>query len=299
MANIDLLKNRYLIGVLLSVAMNTGFAIEADSTFQALEASSGGRLGVSAINTANNARIQYRAEERFPFASTSKVIIVSAVLKQSEKNPDILKKQITYTQKDVDSSGYAPITQQYVNNGLTVQELCKASIEYSDNASTNLLIKILGGPEAVTAYARTIDDQAFRLDRWEPNLTAPPGDVQDTTTPNAMVDSLKKLTLGDSLASPQREQLQTWLKNNTTGDIKIRAAVPKNWIVGDKTGNGIYGTTNDIAVIWPRGCPPIVMVIYLTQKEKDVIKRDDIIAPAARIVLNEFAKTDQCIRNPI
>ena len=295
----SIIKNRYLIGVLLIVAVNTGFAIEADSTFQALEASSAGRLGVSSINTANNARVQYRADEWFPFASTSKVMIVSAVLKQSETNPDILKKQITYTQKDVDSSGYAPITKQYVNAGLTVEELCKASIEYSDNASTNLLIKILGGPEAVTTYARTIHDQTFRLDRWEPNLTAPPGDAEDTTTPNAMVNSLKELTLGDSLASPQREQLQVWLKNNTTGDIKIRAGVPKNWIVGDKTGNGIYGTTNDIAVVWPPGCSPIVMVIYLTQKEKDAVKRDDIIAPAARMVLNEFAKTDQCIRNAI
>ncbi|MBS0351357.1 MAG: serine hydrolase [Proteobacteria bacterium] len=120
--------------------------------------------------------------------------------------------------------------------------------------------------------------------------------MEDTTTPNAMVNSLKKLTLGDSLAPFQRAQLQTWLKNNTTGDIKIRAGVPKNWIVGDKTGNGIYGTTNDIAVIWPPGCSPIVMAIYLTQKEQDAVKRDDIIAPAIRIMLNEFAKTDQCIR---
>jgi beta-lactamase class A len=264
-----------------------------------LEASSGGRLGISAIDTANNARVQYRAEERFPFASTGKVIVVSAILKESEKNPEILRKQITYTQEEVDKSGYAPITQQHIGGGMSVSELCKAAIEYSDNAATNFLVKTLGGPEAVTTYARSIDDTAFRLDWWEPNLTPLPGNEQDTTTPNAMVESLKRLTLDDVLGLPQRKQLQTWLRDNTTGNDKIRAGVPKGWVVGDKTGNGIYGTTNDIAVIWPPQCAPIVMVIYLTQKEKDAIERDDIIPSAVRMILNEFAQHDQCVKNAI
>ncbi len=262
-----------------------------------LEAQSGGRLGISAINTANNIRIQYRADERFPFCSTSKVIVVSAILKESETKPDMLQKQISYSQEDVDKSGYAPITKQHINDGMSINELCKAAMEYSDNTAMNLLIKKLGGTEAVTSYARSINDHTFRLDRWEPELnTAIPGDMRDTTTPNAMADSLKQLALGDSLGLPQREQLQTWLKNNTTGDARIRAGVPKGWIVGDKTGTGSYGTTNDIAIIWPPNCAPIVMVVYLTQKQKDAVKRDEIIASATRLVLNEFAKTDQCIK---
>lgn len=261
-----------------------------------LEASVGGRLGVSAINTANNARIQYRAEERFPFASTGKVMIVAAILKESERNPALLEKKITFSQRDVGQSGYAPITQQHITDGMQVNELCQAAIEYSDNAATNFLVKILGGPAAVTTYARSIHDPSFRLDWWEPNLTAPPGAPQDTTTPKAMENSLQQLILGDALALSQREQLRTWLKNNTTGNNKIRAGVPKTWIVADKTGNGSYGTTNDIAVIWPPKCSPIVLVVYLTQREEDAVKHDEAIASVTRLVLDEFAKTDQCIK---
>ncbi len=262
-----------------------------------LEAQSGGRLGISAINTANNTRIQYRPDERFPFCSTGKVLVVSTILKESEKTPGLMNRPVTYNQEDVNKSGYAPITQLHIANGMSVDGLCQAAIEYSDNTAMNLLLKTLGGPGTVTTYARSINDSTFRLDRWEPELnTAIPGDVRDTTTPNAMVDTLKKLALGDSLASPQRTQLQTWLKNNTTGSTKIRAGVPRGWVVGDKTGSGSYGTTNDIAVIWPPKCPPILMVIYLTQKEKNATKHDNVIAAATQLVLNEFAKTDQCLK---
>jgi beta-lactamase class A len=77
------------------------------------------------------------------------------------------------------------------------------------------------------------------------------------------------------------------LKNNTTGNARIRAGVPKGWIVGDKTGTGDYGTSNDIAII---------LAIYFTQNKNEATLREDIIASTTRLVLDEFAKLDQCIR---
>jgi beta-lactamase class A len=267
--------------------------------FAELEATSDGRLGVSAINTANNARIQYRAEERFPLCSTSKVMVVAAILKQSEENESLLQKRITYRKKEVEKSGYTPITQQHLSNGMSVNELCQAAIEYSDNMAMNLLMKTLGGPVAVTTYARSIDDHTFQLDQWEPELNTAPNNNRDTTTPNAMAKSLKQLTLGDVLAPSQQEQLKTWLKNNTTGNARIRAGVPKGWIVGDKTGTGDYGTSNDIAIIWPPNCSPIILAIYFTQNKKGATLRENVIASTTHLVLDEFAKTDQCIKTNI
>lgn len=262
----------------------------------ALEASFGGRLGISAINTANNQRIQYRAEERFPFCSTSKVMGVSAILKQSMTNSHLLQEKIIYTKKDVDSSEYSPITKKHIANGMTIGELCAAAIKYSDNTAINLLMKKLGGPKAVTAFARSIGDNTFRLDRWEPELnSAIPGDARDTTTPAAMEKSLQLLTLGDVLAPQQREQLVAWMKDNTTGNTRIRAGVPRGWIVADKTGTGDYGATNDIGIIWPPKCSPIVVAIYFTQNKKDAAAQDNVIASATRIVMSAFAHTDACI----
>src|SRR6185437_6091427 len=216
---------------------------EIQAKLAKLESSSGGRIGVYAIDTANNRKIEYRGSERFAFCSTSKVIVVSAILKKSENIPTLLQKTIKYSQKDVDKSGYAPITKKYINNGMSVAKLCEAALDYSDNTAMNLLTQTLGGVNAVTMYARSINDNKFRLDRPEPELnTAVPGDLRDTTTPEAMGASLQQLVLKDALKLPEREQLLSWLKSNTTGNAKIRAGVPKGWIVGDKTGSGDYGT---------------------------------------------------------
>jgi beta-lactamase class A len=263
-----------------------------------LEASLGGRLGISAIDTTTKKRIQYRAKERFPMCSTSKVMAVSAILNKSVKDVSLLQKNITYTQQDLDHGQFAPITTKNLSTGMSIGNLCAATIDYSDNTAMNLLLKEIGGPQAVTTYARYIGDNTYRLDRFEPELnTAIPGDLRDTTTPLAMEKSLRNLTLENALPIPQRKQLQTWLKSNTTGDTKIRAGVPKNWIVGDKTGSGSYGTTNDIGIIWPPKCSPIVVAVYYTQNKKDAVANKDIIASAIRIIIEEFSQTNKCLTN--
>ena len=261
-----------------------------------LEESSGGRIGVSAINTANNRRLQYRANERFPMGCTSKVMGVAAILKKSMIDSSFLQEKISYTKKDL--TNWTPITEKHLADGMTIAELSAAAISYSDNTAMNLLTKKLGGPQGINAFARSIGDNTFRLDHWWPaEAMSAPGDVYDSSTPAAMEKSLQKLVLGDVLALAQREQLQTWLKNNTTGDGQIRAGVPKAWMVGDKTGKGFYhGTTNDIGIIWPPKCAPIVVAIYYTNNKKDTVYRNDIIASVTHILLNEFASTDQCIK---
>lgn len=259
----------------------------------ALETSFDGRIGIFAIDTTNNQRIQYRADERFPIQSTFKVMAVSAILKQSMTDKHLLQQKVAYTKQDL--VFWSPMTEKHLAEGMTISELCAAAMMYSDNTATNLIVKKLGGPSAVTAFARSISDNTFRIDGWEPELNSNPSDPHDTSTPTAMEKSLKKLTLGNILASPQREQLITWMKGNTTGDARIRAGVPKGWIVADKTGAGNdYGISNDIGLIWPPSCAPIIVTIYSVHNKKDAARRDDVIASATRMLINEFAKTDTC-----
>ncbi|MFV7813598.1 hypothetical protein ACLE5P_28065 [Klebsiella pneumoniae] len=54
--------------------------------------------------------------------------------------------------------------------------------------------------------------------------------------------------------------------------------------MGDKTGSGDYGTTNDIAVIWPQGRAPLVLVTYLPSQQQNAERRRDVLASAARII---------------
>ncbi len=274
---------------------------ESSTTYQAkfaqLESSANGRLGIMAINTANNQQLEYRGNELFPFCSTGKVMVVGAILKASESNPQLMQRQLHYSKQDTESSGYAPITGQHIKDGMSVNGLSQAAIAYSDNGAMNQLLQLLGGPQAVTSYARSLGDNKFNLVRTEPQLnTAIPSDERDTTTPTAMALSLQKLSLGTALDKKQQLQLQEWLKANTTGDKRIRAGVPKGWTVGDKTGTGSYGTTNDVAVIWPPHAKPIFLVVYFTQNKKDAKPNDQVIAQTTKIVIDEFATASKKIK---
>ncbi|KWH21420.1 class A beta-lactamase [Burkholderia cepacia] len=252
-----------------------------------LESSVGGRLGVCAIDAASGRVIAHRADERFPFCSTFKAMLSAAVLAQSVERPALLQQRVTYTRADL--VNYSPVSEKHVGEGMTVAALCEAAIQYSDNSAANLLMKLLGGPSAVTAYARSIGDDTFRLDRWETELnTALPGDLRDTTTPAAMAASMRVLMVGDALPAAQRAQLVAWMRGNKVGDKRLRAGVPAGWTVGDKTGTGDYGTTNDAGVVWSPSRAPIAVAVYYTQARADARSKDDVIASVARIVIQAF-----------
>jgi beta-lactamase class A len=260
-------------------------AVSAQAQLAKLEQTLAGSLGVFALNTANGKQLSYRDDEYFPMCSTFKVILASAILKRSTQIDGLMQQRIKYQQSDLVT--YSPITKQHIEDGMTVDALCAAAIQYSDNTASNLLMKILGGPGAVTTFARSIGDRQFRLDRWETELNSSiPGDRRDTSTPNAMATSLQRLAFGDALEPRLQLQLRVWLQGNTTGAARIRAGVPADWQVGDKTGTGDYGTANDIALIWPPRRSPVVVAIYTTQGEKDAKARNDLIASAARIVVD-------------
>jgi beta-lactamase class A len=260
-----------------------------------LETSANGRIGISVINTENNQQIEYRAAERFPMGSTFKVMLVATILKQSMTDDQLLQQKIKYTKEDI--ATWSPVTEKHIADGMTISELCAATIMYSDNTAGNLLMKQLGGAEPVMAFARSIGDDIYNLKSGAAELKALPGDFDYTTTPAAMEKSLQQLIFGNALGLQQREQLLNWMKDNTTGDQRIRAGTPKTWVVADKTGSGDYGLTNDIGILYPPKCKPIIATVYFVQNKKEATGRADIVASATRLIINELAQTDQCIKN--
>jgi beta-lactamase class A len=170
---------------------------------------------------------------------------------------------------------------------MTLGALCAAAIEYSDNTAANLLLATIGGPAAVARYLRALGDPIPRLDRTEPTLnTAIPGDLRDTTTPAPMQGLMQKILLGDALTPRSQQQLEAWLAANTTGNARLRAGIPSGWRVGDKTGTGDHGATNDIAIVRPPGRAPILITSYYLGSPAADARRNVVLADVARIVFS-------------
>ena len=263
-------------------------ARSAPARLAALEARAGGRLGVAALDTGTGRRIAHRGEERFPMCSTFKVLLAGAVLARVEKGQERLDRPIAYTKADL--LDYAPVaTARLAEGRMTVEALCAAAVEASDNTAANLLLQALGGPGEVTAFARGLGDPVTRLDRTEPTLnTALPGDPRDTTTPAAMVESLKAMLLGGGLEPDSCQRLEGWMSGSLTGGDRLRAGLPATWTIGDKTGTGDRGTVNDVAILRPSGRAPILVAAYYTGSRAPLKDCNAVLAEVGRIVAAAF-----------
>jgi beta-lactamase class A len=228
-----------------------------------IEAVSKGRLGVAILDTETGARFDYRANERFPMCSTFKLLASAAVLARVDAGKEKLDRRVIYTKDDLIE--YSPTTGKHAGEGMTLAGLCEAAVTLSDNTAGNLILAALGGPSGVTEFARSLGDPMTRLDRNEPTLNdSVPGDPRDTTTPAMMTEDIRKLVLGDALKPASKKQLTDWMLASKTGGKRLRAGLPADWRIGDKTGTGERGSTNDIGVIWPAEGAPIVASVYLT-----------------------------------
>jgi len=251
--------------------------------FAHLEQINGGRLGVAVLDTATGAHSGYRMDERFPMCSTFKFLLASTVLQRVDRRQETLDRAIAIPRKPLLFN--SPLTEPHAGGTMTIAALCHAALTQSDNTAANLLLEGIGGPGGITSFARSIVDTVTRLDRTETSLNeCLAGDPRDTTSPAAMAGDLKAVLLGNVLSQVSREQLTQWMAANLTGLVRLRANLPEGWRAADKTGSNGGHTSNDVAVLWPPGKPPVIIAAYITQCTGPESKRSVMLAEIGRLV---------------
>jgi beta-lactamase class A len=243
----------------------------------------GGRLGVAVLDTGSGERSHYRADERFPMCSTFKFLLASAVLRRVDAHKETLERALAIPAKPLLFN--SPLTDLHAGGTMTIAALCHAALTRSDNTAANLLLESIGGPASITSFSRSIGDAVTRLDRMETSLNeALAGDPRDTTSPAAMAGDLQSVLLGDILSQPSRNQLTLWMESSITGLERLRAGLPADWRAADKTGANGQHTSNDIALLWPPGKPPVIVAVYITQCTGPESKRTAMLAEIGRLV---------------
>ncbi|MGH8055270.1 MAG: CESS family extended-spectrum class A beta-lactamase [Stenotrophomonas sp.] len=245
--------------------------------FAALEAESGGRLGVCLWHPASGARYGHRMDERFPMCSTFKFLLSAAVLHRADHGQLSLDQRVSVRASDI--INHSPGTERHVGKDMTVRDLCRTTMVTSDNAAANLLLPLVGEPAGLTAFLRAQGDAVTVTARYEPDANRfATDDPRDTTSPAAMAGNLQRFVLGDVLSVASRQQLADWLIDNETGDARLRAGLPQGWRVGDKTGSNGKDTTNDVAVLWPEaGGMPWLLSSFLQGSTLDDDGRNGIL----------------------
>lgn len=264
----------------------------AGTAFKAIESRIGGRVGVCAIDTRSDVRIGHRQGERFAMASTFKWLLAAGILKRAEQGMN-LEDHALYNRADLMSN--SPVSEAHFDAAtgmgrMTIAQMCEAIVVVSDNCAANLLLVPMFGPEGLTRFIREAGDSVTRLDRNEPTLNEnAPGDVRDTTTPEAMAAMMARIVTTDQvLNAGSRAMLLGWLRKTSTGLDRLRAGLPVDWMPGDKTGTGGNGSHNDVAIAFPPGRKPIVIASYFSESKVENAAKAAAHAEVARIVVKEF-----------
>lgn len=257
---------------------------------QELETSAQGRLGVTILDTATGQAHGHRMDERFMMLSSFKLLASALVLARVDRGQDSLDRRIAYAKADLVT--WSPVTERFADTaeGMTLGDLCEATLTTSDNSAANFILDSYGGPAALTRFARELGDNTTRLDRRETELnTGTAAALLDTTTPRAMALTLHKLLLGNALSPASRERLQQWLVANTTGDKRLRAGLPAGWRVGEKTGTN-KTDANDIGIAWPtHGRAPLIITAYLAESTASIAVKEATLAGVARLAASVVA----------
>jgi beta-lactamase class A len=265
-----------------------------------IEADAGGTLGVEIFDTVSGMSLGLNQDRRFGHASSFKFSLAALLLQRHAAGTINADKHVMWSEADMLSP--APFTRERIATGATLRELARATQTTSDNPAANILLRQMGGPAGLTAFWRSIGDEASRMDRYEPeNNLVPSSEFRDTATPAAMARNVAKIIYGDVLPEAERAELKGWMIETQTGVRRVRAGLPEGWVAGDKTGtSGLIGGTEynyiDIGFAeGPKGQPPLTFACYFRarQTEDEMLPRGELALARVGKVIKEFAEPEK------
>lgn len=288
MINMNLIsKSQILLGILIStLCLTSTNASLLEDKVNSLE-KEGWKVGVSIFDANSKKLVSVNGDTRFPLDSTVKALACANVLANVDKKLLSLDKKVLIDKKDIVT--YSPVTIKQINKSMTLREACAATTAYSDNTAANITISAVGGPQKLTQFMRDLGDTKTRSDRYEPELVINPEyDLRDTTTADAMSESLSKLLVGNTLSKNSKEQLKSWMMDNKVADNLLRARLPKGWSIADRSGASDYGIRGITSMVWSATQEPLFISIYVRKSNTTLDERSKIINEIGEVIFNKY-----------
>jgi beta-lactamase class A len=296
----------------------------------AVVARSRSTVGVGLRDLASGETVLVRGRDHFPMFSVYKLPIAMRLLHRVDEGALRLADPVAIEPKDA-RPGLSTAVRSRLRDGhgiLTVAELVRAAVAQSDNTASDVVLRLAGGPEAVTAYVRSLGVDGLRVDRpevqmaadtygvvlpetWGPEdlprlLAAPPAqrraaieryvaDPRDSVTPEAALALLARVAKRDALSPASADFLLRTLEGTTTGPGRIRGLLPKGTVVANKTGSGptalgYTAASNDVGLVTLPSGRQIAVAVFVSASSADDAARDRTIAEIARAAYDHWSR---------
>ena len=303
--------------ILFTLFSSSVFTVDAHSQsalqarVTAIAAKAHGTVSVSCLLPGTALNCDLHPHDHSPMQSVFKFPLVLTVLHLADTGKLLptqrpgepirvtLDRAARFLPEDCIPHAYSPLQKRYPEAEVDVplRELIQLVIGESDNAATETLLRIIGGPSVVQDYIRSLGIMEFHLEDGEHRLHLDPAaQYRNWIEPAAAVQLLERLVSNSPLSPAANDFLVQTLIASTTGRKRLRAGLPAGTVLAHKTGtsgeyNGKAAATNDIGLITLPDGRRLAIAVFVTDARANEVKRDRVIARIARAVYNEAVRT--------
>lgn len=285
---------------------------------------SDGVVGVTAIHIESGRRFSFHGTDHFPMASTFKVPVAVQLLSRVDRGEVRLDQMVTMEPHDL-HPGSGTLSNLFNKPGvaLSVRNLLELMLLISDNSAAHIMLRMAGGPEAVTSKMRELGITGINVDRptirliaewmgaelppeqdWAPNIyrkifaeVTPEQrktannrfneDPRDTAQPDAMADLLERIYRKQLHKAETADLLLDIMRRCQTGDARIKGILPPDTVVAHKTGS-LGGTIDDVGIVTlPDDAGHVALALFTKEGTKGEVS-ERTIAQISRAVYDYF-----------
>ena len=262
---------------------------------QGIAADAHGKVAVACSLPGTSLNCDLNPHAHPPMQSVFKLPLAFTALHFVEEGKFSLEQPIRFLPSDRIPHTYSPLQDKYpeANVDVPLRELLSAAVSISDNASADVVLRVVGGPAVVDSYIKSIGITGFHLEDGEAGLARDvTAQYRNWFEPAAAVEFLQRVSDDSPLTPEHTRLLLQWMQDASTGAHRIRRDLPAGTIVMHKTGssgtkNGVTFATNDIGLITLPDGRRLAIAIFVTDSTADEATRDGVIARIARAAYDQ------------
>lgn len=255
-------------------------------------------VGVTIFGSKEKDMISINGDKHFPMQSVFKFHIALAVLNEVDRGNLSLEQDVYIKKEELLPNTWSPIRQKYPEGNiyLKLSEILKYTVSESDNNGCDILLRLIGGPQAVNDYMHQIGINDVSIQASEEEMHKN-WDVQFTnwTTPVAATKLLVDFYDRKILSAESYSFLWKIMSETTTGGKRIKGQLPAETIVAHKTGSsgtnseGITAAINDIGIVILPDKSHFAISIFITNSTENSQTNEKIISDISKLAWEHYS----------
>jgi beta-lactamase class A len=278
------------------VASNTNNKNELRDRIEQISQAAQGQVGGTATVLETGESVSLSGGQRFPMQSVYKFPIAMAVLAQVDQGKLQLDQKVHVEASDIVQDSQI-LDENSQGMEFSLSELLQYMVSKSDSTACDRLLRLIGGPEVVMEYLRSLGVNDIIVANTENEQQGQDSTLQyrNYATPDAAVNLLRALHEGEGLSKSSQALLLQWMIETTTGPKRIKGLLPDGTVVAHKTGtsrtvDGITAATNDVGLVSLPNGRHLAIAVFVSDSRANNATREEVIAKVAKAAWDEWSQ---------